>query len=166
MRGDVVEIQNLVVFRAPVLVVLVETGDRTLLNRLGALLAAVLVRLALVLRRGVGPKVLRAPWAGAAVGRPRGAETARAGRSAVAAGSTGRPRADVTAWPGTAESAGPRGAKGTGDGGIIPVGGVIANAVASALSSLGVQPRELPLSPPRIWQLIEDARKAAQEKPG
>ena len=51
----------------------------------------------------------------------------------------------------------PLGAKGAGEGGIIPVGGVIANAVADALSSLGVEPRELPLSPPRVWQLIQDA---------
>jgi carbon-monoxide dehydrogenase large subunit len=51
----------------------------------------------------------------------------------------------------------PLGAKGAGEGGIIPVGGVIANAVAAALGSLGVQPRELPLSPPRVWQLIQDA---------
>jgi carbon-monoxide dehydrogenase large subunit len=53
----------------------------------------------------------------------------------------------------------PLGAKGAGEGGIIPVGGVIANAVAAALSPLGVQPRELPLSPPRIWQLIHEARR-------
>jgi carbon-monoxide dehydrogenase large subunit len=52
----------------------------------------------------------------------------------------------------------PLGAKGAGEGGIIPVGGVIANAVASALSSLGVEPRDLPLSPPRVWQMIESAR--------
>ena len=51
----------------------------------------------------------------------------------------------------------PLGAKGAGEGGIIPVGGVIANAVGAALGSLGVQPRELPLSPQRIWQLINDA---------
>jgi aerobic carbon-monoxide dehydrogenase large subunit len=51
----------------------------------------------------------------------------------------------------------PLGAKGAGEGGIIPVGGVIANAVAAALSSFGVQPRELPLSPPHVWQLIQDA---------
>jgi len=51
----------------------------------------------------------------------------------------------------------PLGAKGAGEGGIIPVGGVVANAVAAALSSFGAQPRELPLSPPRVWQLIEDA---------
>src|SRR3989454_1299806 len=48
----------------------------------------------------------------------------------------------------------PLGAKGAGEGGIIPVGGVIANAVAAALGSLGVEPRELPLSPPRVWELI------------
>jgi aerobic carbon-monoxide dehydrogenase large subunit len=49
----------------------------------------------------------------------------------------------------------PLGAKGAGEGGIIPVGGVIANAVAAALASLKVEPRELPLSPPRVWQLIK-----------
>ncbi len=55
----------------------------------------------------------------------------------------------------------PLGAKGAGEGGIIPVGGVIANAVASALSSLDVQPRELPLSPSRLWDLIQTARQRA-----
>jgi carbon-monoxide dehydrogenase large subunit len=53
----------------------------------------------------------------------------------------------------------PLGAKGAGEGGIIPVAGVIANAVAAALGSLGVQPRELPLSPPRMWELIAAARR-------
>jgi carbon-monoxide dehydrogenase large subunit len=51
----------------------------------------------------------------------------------------------------------PLGAKGAGEGGIIPVGGVIANAVAAALRPLGVEPRELPLSPSRLWQLIAAA---------
>ncbi len=51
----------------------------------------------------------------------------------------------------------PLGAKGAGEGGIIPVGGVVANAVAAALGSLGVEPRELPLSPPRLWQMIQAA---------
>jgi carbon-monoxide dehydrogenase large subunit len=51
----------------------------------------------------------------------------------------------------------PLGAKGAGEGGIIPVGGALSGAVAAALSSLGVQPRELPLTPPRVWQLIQDA---------
>ena len=52
----------------------------------------------------------------------------------------------------------PLGAKGAGEGGIIPVGGVVANAVAAALAPLGVEPRELPLSPPLVWQLIETAK--------
>jgi carbon-monoxide dehydrogenase large subunit len=52
----------------------------------------------------------------------------------------------------------PLGAKGAGEGGIIPVGGVIANAVAAALRPLGVEPRELPLSPPRVWEMIARAR--------
>src|SRR5581483_10443676 len=55
----------------------------------------------------------------------------------------------------------PLGAKGAGEGGIIPVGGVIANAVANALGSLGAEPRDLPLSPPRVWQLIQNARAKA-----
>jgi carbon-monoxide dehydrogenase large subunit len=54
-------------------------------------------------------------------------------------------------WPSPTN---PLGAKGAGEGGIIPVAGVIANAVAAALSPLGVEPRELPLSPPRVWELI------------
>jgi carbon-monoxide dehydrogenase large subunit len=53
----------------------------------------------------------------------------------------------------------PLGAKGAGEGGIIPVGGVVANAVASALSSFGVQPCELPLSPMRVWTMIDLARR-------
>jgi carbon-monoxide dehydrogenase large subunit len=48
----------------------------------------------------------------------------------------------------------PLGAKGAGEGGIIAAGGVMANAVANALSGFGVEPRELPLSPPRVWELI------------
>ncbi|HZR04001.1 MAG TPA: xanthine dehydrogenase family protein molybdopterin-binding subunit [Burkholderiales bacterium] len=49
----------------------------------------------------------------------------------------------------------PLGAKGGGEGGIVPVGGVIANAVANALSTLVVQPDRLPLTPPYVWKLIE-----------
>jgi carbon-monoxide dehydrogenase large subunit len=53
----------------------------------------------------------------------------------------------------------PLGVKGGGEGGVIPVGGLMANAVAAALASLGAEPRELPLSPPYLWQLIEAARQ-------
>jgi carbon-monoxide dehydrogenase large subunit len=56
------------------------------------------------------------------------------------------------------------GAKGAGEGGIIPVGGVIANAVAAALAPLGVQLHELPLSPPRVWQAIQSAGAVAQSR--
>jgi len=52
----------------------------------------------------------------------------------------------------------PLGAKGAGEGGIIPVGGVIANAVADALAPLGVEPNVLPLSPSRVWTLIQAAK--------
>src|SRR6516164_1944026 len=52
----------------------------------------------------------------------------------------------------------PLGAKGAGEGGIIPVGGIMANAVADALKHLNVQPMELPLSPPRVWALVEAAK--------
>jgi len=52
----------------------------------------------------------------------------------------------------------PLGAKGAGDGGIVPVAGVIGNAVAAALAPLGVEPRDLPLSPDRVWKLVQAAR--------
>ena len=51
----------------------------------------------------------------------------------------------------------PLGAKGCGEGGIVPVAGVIGNAVANALAPLGVEVHELPLSPPKIWQFMQDA---------
>jgi aerobic carbon-monoxide dehydrogenase large subunit len=51
----------------------------------------------------------------------------------------------------------PLGAKGAGEGGIIPVGAAVSNAVAAALASLGVEPRDLPLTPHRLWGLINGA---------
>jgi carbon-monoxide dehydrogenase large subunit len=56
----------------------------------------------------------------------------------------------------------PLGAKGAGEGGITPVGGVIANAIANALSSLDVQPNHLPLSPPLVWKLIQEATESRE----
>jgi carbon-monoxide dehydrogenase large subunit len=55
----------------------------------------------------------------------------------------------------------PLGAKGAGEGGVIPVGGVIANAIAAALVPLGVEPCDLPLSPERVWQLINAAKTSS-----
>ena len=49
----------------------------------------------------------------------------------------------------------PLGAKGAGEGGIIAAGGVMANAVANALSSFGAEPRRLPLTPTYIWELVQ-----------
>jgi carbon-monoxide dehydrogenase large subunit len=57
----------------------------------------------------------------------------------------------------------PLGAKGAGEGGIVPVGGVIANAVAAALKSFNVQPRDLPLTPARVWELLNAARPVNRE---
>jgi carbon-monoxide dehydrogenase large subunit len=57
----------------------------------------------------------------------------------------------------------PLGAKGAGEGGIIAAGGCMANAVANALQSFGVEPRALPLSPAAIWEMVQAAgRKAAE----
>jgi carbon-monoxide dehydrogenase large subunit len=56
----------------------------------------------------------------------------------------------------------PLGAKGAGEGGMIAAGGVMANAVANALADFGVEPRELPLSPPRVWELINGMKRAAE----
>jgi carbon-monoxide dehydrogenase large subunit len=47
----------------------------------------------------------------------------------------------------------PLGVKGAGEGAIIPVGGLMANAVANALASFGAMPNELPLSPARVWSM-------------
>jgi carbon-monoxide dehydrogenase large subunit len=58
----------------------------------------------------------------------------------------------------------PLGAKGAGEGGLIAVGGVIGNAIAAALRSLSVEPRDLPVSPPRLWHLIDDARRSRAER--
>jgi len=52
----------------------------------------------------------------------------------------------------------PLGAKGAGEGGVIPVAGAIANAVTSALQSFGVAANELPLSPSRVWEMIAQSR--------
>lgn len=56
----------------------------------------------------------------------------------------------------------PLGAKGCGEGGIVPVGAVVANAVASALRGLGVRPDSLPLTPVRIWRMIQESRQGRQ----
>jgi carbon-monoxide dehydrogenase large subunit len=56
----------------------------------------------------------------------------------------------------------PLGAKGAGEGGVIPVGGALSNAVANALQDFGVQPRVLPLTAPAVWALIQAAEPVRQ----
>ncbi len=40
-----------------------------------------------------------------------------------------------------------------GEGPIIPIGGLMANAIANALASFGAMPNQLPLSPARVWHM-------------
>ena len=47
----------------------------------------------------------------------------------------------------------PLGVKGAGEGAIIPIGGLMANAVGNALASFGAMPNQLPLSPARVWHM-------------
>jgi aerobic carbon-monoxide dehydrogenase large subunit len=47
----------------------------------------------------------------------------------------------------------PLGVKGAGEGAIIPIGGLMANAVANALAAFGAVPNQLPLSPARVWHM-------------
>ena len=62
------------------------------------------------------------------------------------------PSIDVHALEARPSPNNPLGAKGAGEGGIIPVGGLVANAVADAL---GAEPFALPLSPERVWRLAQ-----------
>ena len=57
----------------------------------------------------------------------------------------------------------PLGLRGGGEGGTTPALGVVVNAVVHALSGLGVQHIEMPLTPNRVWQAIQNAsqRKTA-----
>lgn len=55
----------------------------------------------------------------------------------------------------------PLGAKGAGEGGIVAVAAATANAVAAALAPLNVEIHHLPLTPPRLWRLIINARDRA-----
>jgi CO/xanthine dehydrogenase Mo-binding subunit len=54
----------------------------------------------------------------------------------------------------------PLGVKGVGEAGAIPVPALVAEAVDDALRPFGVRVREMPLSPTRIRELIEEASAA------
>jgi CO/xanthine dehydrogenase Mo-binding subunit len=55
---------------------------------------------------------------------------------------------------------GPFGAKGAGEGAMVPVAAAIANAVQDAT---GVRVRQLPLSPARVWEALREAAGAAAD---
>jgi carbon-monoxide dehydrogenase large subunit len=55
----------------------------------------------------------------------------------------------------------PLGAKGAGEGGMVAVAATAANAVAAALAPLGVEVRELPLSPAQLWRLVNSNGSAS-----
>jgi 2-furoyl-CoA dehydrogenase large subunit len=56
----------------------------------------------------------------------------------------------------------PLGSKGLGESSSMTVPAVIANAVSDALAPLGLGITELPMSPTRLWALIEGARRAGR----
>jgi 2-furoyl-CoA dehydrogenase large subunit len=56
----------------------------------------------------------------------------------------------------------PLGSKGLGESSSMTVPAVIANAVSDALAPLGVRITELPMSPTRLWELIEHARRTGR----
>ena len=58
------------------------------------------------------------------------------------------------------DGAGPYGAKGAGEGALNPVPAAVAAAVGRAV---GVWPTELPLTPPRVWSLLQQATTAGTD---
>lgn len=58
---------------------------------------------------------------------------------------------------------GPFGARGAGEGGVVPVAGAVANAVRDAL---GVEPDRLPLTTEAIWRLAQHHRRCAARQDG
>ena len=53
----------------------------------------------------------------------------------------------------------PLGIKGAGEAGAIPVGPLFAQAIEDALNIPGFEIDEIPLSPNRLWELVEQAKK-------
>ena len=54
----------------------------------------------------------------------------------------------------------PLGVKGAGEAGAIPVGALFAQAVENALAGSGLEVLEIPLSPNRLWELVEAAKRS------
>src|SRR5262249_49710222 len=58
------------------------------------------------------------------------------------------------------------GVRGVGEGGTLGPAAVLANAVADALATLGVEPDELPLSPGRLWRACAGALRRCPRRLG
>ncbi len=58
----------------------------------------------------------------------------------------------------TPSTVNPLGVKGVGEAGVIPAAAAVMSAIESALAPFGVRIREAPLGPPRLVELIEDAK--------
>ncbi len=56
----------------------------------------------------------------------------------------------------------PLGIKGAGEAGAIPVGALFAQALEDAFSDLGLEIREIPLSPNRLYELVKEAQETAE----
>jgi carbon-monoxide dehydrogenase large subunit len=82
-------------------------------------------------------------------------------RDYILPSSTDVPPVEAIILEETPSSTNPLGVKGAGEGGIVGTGGALANAVANALSSLGLEVKELPLSPDKIRALVRKASEGA-----
>ncbi len=76
----------------------------------------------------------------------------------------GMPRADqfpffVTELNEVPSPTNPLGVKAGGEGGTTPAPGVILNAVVNALRPLGIDDIKMPVTPLKVWQAMQDARK-------
>jgi carbon monoxide dehydrogenase subunit G len=59
----------------------------------------------------------------------------------------------------------PLGVKGVGEAGAIPTGALFAQAVEDALAGTGVEITEIPLSPSRLFTLMDDAKRTGPKMP-
>jgi aerobic carbon-monoxide dehydrogenase large subunit len=58
----------------------------------------------------------------------------------------------------------PFGVRGVGETGTVPPGATVANAICDALSDLGVELTELPITPERVWRAIVQAREGDEAR--
>jgi len=58
----------------------------------------------------------------------------------------------------------PLGVKGAGEAGAIPVGAVFAQAVEDAIGDPGLEILEIPLSPNRLWEILQDQQRESETR--